>query len=74
MRDINQVLKDHSQELMALPGVVGVYIGKLDDGRFCIRVMVVKNSKDLKKKIPKDFEGHPVEIEETGVIRPMDKN
>ena len=71
-KDINAVLKDHDKELMAIPGVVGVYVGLLpDDKTPCLKVMVVKETEDLKRKIPKSIEGYPVLIEETGVIRPL---
>jgi hypothetical protein len=71
MRDINDVMKTHVNELMALPGVVGVFIGALDNGTPCIKVMVVKATPELEKKIPRDLEGHPVVIVETGEIRPL---
>ncbi|MDZ7267975.1 MAG: hypothetical protein ONB48_10265 [candidate division KSB1 bacterium] len=71
VRDINQVMQDHTAEWMALPGVVGVYIGAQENGRLCIRVMVVEKTEALEQKIPRSVEGHPVEIEETGEIRPM---
>ncbi len=74
IRDINAVMQDHTAELMALPGVVGVYIGAREDSILCIRVMVVAKTPELEKKIPPSLEGHPVEIEETGVIRPMPKD
>src|SRR5574341_2369686 len=70
MRDINEVMNAHVNELMALPGVVGVFIGALDNGTPCIKVMVVKTTPELEKKIPKDLEGHPVLIVETGEIKP----
>lgn len=71
-RDINAVLKDHDKELLAIPGVVGVYVGLLpDDKTPCLKVMVVKETEDLKRKIPKSIEGYPVLIEESGVIRPL---
>lgn len=70
-RDINLVMQDHTTELMALPGVVGVYIGARDDSSLCIRVMVVKRTAELEQEIPSNLEGHPVEIDETGEIRPM---
>lgn len=71
-RDINSVLRDHDKELMALPGVVGIYVGVLDDGKTpCLKVMVVKKTPDLERKIPKSIEGYPVLLDETGVIRPM---
>jgi len=71
-RDINTVLKDHDEELLAVPGIVGVYIGLFpDDKTPCLKVMVVKESEDLKRRIPKSIEGYPVLIEESGVIRPL---
>jgi hypothetical protein len=71
-KDINAVLKDHDKGLLAIPGVVGVYVGLLPDERtLCLKVMVVKETEDLKRRIPKSIEGYPVLIEESGVIRPL---
>jgi hypothetical protein len=72
-RDINAVLEEHDEKLMANPGVVGVYVGLLeDDQTMCLKVMVVKKTRELERAIPKSLEGHPVVIEETGVIRPLE--
>jgi hypothetical protein len=70
-RPIEEVLKDHTPELMALPGVTGTYQGALDDGRPCITVMVVSSTPELEARIPRELEGYPVRIEETGEIRAM---
>jgi hypothetical protein len=71
-KDINIVLKDHDKELLAIPGVVGVYVGLLPDEKTpCLKVMVVKETEDFKKRIPKSIEGYQVLIEESGVIRPL---
>jgi len=67
---IEQVLQAHATELMAQPGVVGVYQGALADGSPCIGVMVIKKTAELEKKIPRTLEGYPVRIDETGEIRP----
>ena len=71
-RDINIVKEANVNELMSLPGVAGVYVGELDDHTPCITVMVVKKTPELEKKIPRSLEGHPVRIEETGEIKPME--
>jgi hypothetical protein len=72
-RDINAVLKDHEEELLAISGVVGVYVGLLPDEKTpCLKVMVVKETEDLKRRIPKSIEGYPVLIEESGVIHPLE--
>ena len=72
--DINDVLRAHNQELLAITGVVGVYVGVLDDQNTpCLKVMVVKKTPELEQRIPRSLEGYPVVIEESGVIRPMPK-
>ena len=72
-RDINDVLRAHDKELMAIPGVVGVYVGLKSDGKTqCLKVMAARKTPELVRKIPKSLEGYPVEVEETGVIRPME--
>jgi hypothetical protein len=71
-RKIDAVLRAHDRELLAIPGVVGVYVGLLPDRKTpCLRVMAVKKTKGLEQAIPKSLEGYRVELEETGVIRPM---
>ena len=70
-RDITAVQEAHTKELMDLPGVVGVYLGALENGSACIVVMVKKKTPELVQRIPTSLEGYPVTIEETGEIRPM---
>jgi hypothetical protein len=71
-QDINAVLRAHQDELMAIPGIVGIYVGLMDDEKTpCLKVMVVKKTQDLGNKIPKSLDGYPVVIEETGIIRPF---
>ena len=57
---------------MAIPGVVGVYVGLMDDGKtLCLKVMVSEKTRELDQQIPKSLEGYPVVIEKTGLIRPL---
>lgn len=71
-RDINVILIDHDKDLLAITGVVGVFVGVLPDNTTsCLKVMVVKETEDLKKMIPQFIEGYPVLIEESGVVRPL---
>lgn len=71
-RDINAVLHAHDRELLAIAGVVGVYVGVLDDGKTpCLKVMVAAKSAELERAIPKTIEGYPVLLEVTGEIRPL---
>jgi hypothetical protein len=72
-RDINAVLAAHDKELLAIPGVVGVYVGVLDDGRTpCLKVMLAEKNHETKRKIPQTLDGYPVITEVTGEIRALD--
>ncbi len=72
---IEAVLKERTNELMSIPGVVGTGQGLCDD-QPCIKVLVVKETPEVDQKIPRMLEGYPVVIEETGKIRalPNSKN
>jgi hypothetical protein len=71
-RDINAVLTDHDGELMALPGVVGVYVGLRDDQQTaCLKVMLARGVRRRPRSIPREIEGYPVVAELTGPIQPM---
>lgn len=72
--DIHQVLKAHDRELMAVPGVVGVYIGLLPDGETtCLKVMLARPDPKAQARIPHHLDGYPVVTEVTGEIRPLEK-
>jgi hypothetical protein len=65
---IEQAQKKHQAKIMKLTGVVGIGIGEVRTEKV-IKVMVVKRTPELEKKIPKQIEGYPVVIEETGKIQ-----
>jgi len=70
---IQRALAAHADELMAVPGVVGVAIGLLDDGQTpCLKVLVEASNPDVQARIPRTLDGHPVVVEVTGTIRPLD--
>jgi hypothetical protein len=71
-RDINAVLRDHDKELLAIPGVVGVYVAVLEDGKTpCLKVMLARKTPESERDIPKSIQGYPVVSEVTGEIRPL---
>ena len=67
---IEVVLKEHTDSLMALPGVVATAQGECN-GKPCIKVHVVRKTSELLAKIPAAIEGYPVTVEETGEIRAL---
>jgi len=68
---IDAVLKQHTDRLLSLPGVVGTAISECE-GNPCIKVLVVKKTPELAKWIPSALDGFPVVIEESGEIRALD--
>lgn len=69
-KSIDEVLKAHTIELMAIPGVIGTARG-LCGNTPCIKVFVIERTPEAEKEIPPTLEGYPVEIEETGEIRAL---
>ena len=65
--DITQVLERHTDSLMNIPGVVGTAEGSCV-GRPCILILVERDTPALRKAVPSQLDGIPVEIRETGQI------
>ena len=68
-RRANQVRDRYEDRLRRLPDVVRVVIGG-DLGDAKIIVLVKKMTQQLVRSIPKNLDGVPVELVETGVIEP----
>jgi len=68
-RRANQVRDRYEDRLRRLPNVVSVGIGG-DPGDAKIIVLVKKMTQQLVRSIPKNLDGVPVELVETGVIEP----
>jgi len=71
-KSIEQVLKEKTDEWMAIPGVEGTAIG-LFKGKPCIKVFTSLKPRNLRDKIPLTVEGYPIIIEETGQFRALDR-
>jgi hypothetical protein len=69
-RSLEEVLRAHTDRILAIPGVVGVGEGRCD-GQPCIKVFVARKTPDLLKEIPPSLDGYPVAVEETGELRPF---
>lgn len=64
--ELGRVKQSHENELMAIDGVEGVGIGKNRIGDDAI--LVYLRDQGAVKSVPRDIEGHPVEIIITGPI------
>ena len=72
-KSIEEALRDHTEELMSLPGVTGTAQGLCDDEP-CIKVYVIKQTPELDEKIPDTLEGYKVVVEEIGEIKALPNN
>jgi hypothetical protein len=69
-KDIEQVLREQREWIMAVPGVVGAGIGLCGD-RPCIKVYSSEPASALAPKLPRSVDGYAVDIEVTGPIRAL---
>lgn len=65
---IGEVLARHTDSLMAIPGVVGVGEGRLDD-RPAVQVLISQDSPAIRRNLPTQLGGFPVQVVVSGVIR-----
>lgn len=70
-RSLSEVLKAHATDLMAIDGVTMVYEGELEDGRSCLVIAVQELDDALLERLPAQLEGYPVDVRESGTIRPL---
>ena len=68
---IQQVLEAHTDEWMALPGVVGAGIGQVE-GLACIKIFVDRPRPELTAKIPATLDGYRILVDAIGEIRALD--
>jgi len=71
MATIEEVLREHTDSIMSLPGVVGVGQGECS-GDPCIRVFVLEKTSELMRQVPSEIGGFEVEVHETGDIEALD--
>jgi hypothetical protein len=64
---VTQVLERHTTRLMSVAGVVGTAEGECANHP-CILVLVERVTPALRRAIPPELEGIPVELRETGRV------
>lgn len=71
-KTIEQVQEGHTDDWMAIRGVVGTAIGQ-DSGKPCILILTDSNTEQIRKIIPATVNGYPVVVRYTGEIRSLDE-
>ena len=69
-KSIEEVLKEKTDEWMAILGVEGTAIG-LFRGKPCIQIFTSVKTDEVRAKIPSTVENYPVIIEQTGQFRAL---
>lgn len=67
-KTIEAVLKEHTDRLMSIHGVVGIAQG-ICGNEPCIKVFVIEKTPALIQQVPEIIEGFLVDLEETGEVR-----
>lgn len=67
-KTIEEVLAEHTEEWMSMPGVVGTGIGACD-GEPCIKVFVAHSTDELRQTIPDQVEDFVIRLEVTGAFQ-----
>ena len=65
---IEDVLRIHTDSLMAVPGVQGVGQGE-EAGRPTVQVLVSELSAEARRRLPGEIGGFRVQVVQTGVLR-----
>jgi hypothetical protein len=66
---IQEAKARHAAQLLAVPGVVSVGIGRDEAGQAVIVVGVVQKDPETLAKLPSTLDGHPVDVRAVGRIR-----
>lgn len=69
-KTIDAVLREHTDNLMSIPGVVGVAQGE-SEGAPCVMVLVARQSPSLLERLPHTLDGYRVTVHKTGDIRAL---
>lgn len=64
---VRQLKRQEEQQWIAMDGVVAVGIGKVSD-QLGIIISVAQNVDEVRKKIPKNIDGVPITIQQTGSL------
>lgn len=67
--NIRDVKAKHEEQLMQLPGVVSIGIGKDEAGKTAIIVGLDRPRPDTEAQIPQHLEGHPVIVQTVGPVQ-----
>lgn len=65
---ITELLRQHREEWLSIPGVVGTGIGECD-GLPCIKLFVAEETPQLLRAIPDSVGGYTIKLEITGQFR-----
>jgi hypothetical protein len=70
-KPISQIFEEQEANWLSIPGVQGFYEGTGENDQTVIVIMVDSLTDKIRESLPDSLEGYKVQIEETGVIKPL---
>lgn len=71
IEDVTLVLERHRDQLMQLPGVIGLYVGADPQSNLVLRVILLHGFSSTRDQLPRVLDGVPMDVEESDPIRPL---
>lgn len=68
---LKDVQARHEKDIMKIPGVLGMGIGRSEEGQLIMEIYVKKHTPELESQLPKTLDGAKVLIVETGEVRAL---
>lgn len=68
---IEDVKRKHEVDLMKIPGVIGVGIGKAASGGRVIQILVEEITRKVRESVPTRLDGFFVEVVRVGEVRKL---
>lgn len=72
-REIREVKRRHSPQLLSRPGVCGVGVEKDESGDYVLAVHLNADNENAHAGLPQEIEGHPVKYIHSGPFRKLPK-
>ncbi len=68
---VREIKKQHEKKWLSIKGVVAIGIGNVSVNRIGLIISVIKDVKKIRNRIPKEIDGIPIQIQETGDLKAL---
>lgn len=71
VKKATEIKQRYEPKWLAIPGVTAVGVGQIGEDRIGIIISVANNTDKIRKQLPADVEGVPVEVRVSGEFKPF---